>query len=129
MGQTKSGNGGHRPSEDPTSIGNILLRHGMISAPHLEAAVQFQQEHADVLMGHALVELGHLSPAELQVACEEQRVIRELAKRKSAREVERCMEQATRASQRMALSLETFSSEMELRAREYEDEDDDRFRR
>ena len=44
--------------EDGTSLGNILLRAGMITAEQLHQALEFQDDNPDVMLGEALINLG-----------------------------------------------------------------------
>jgi len=43
---------------DPDSIGNILIETGMINEDDLLAAIQFQIENPDIMLGEALIKLG-----------------------------------------------------------------------
>lgn len=65
------------PANDSASIGNILLRDGCITPEQLQAAVTYQRDHSDVMLGEALVHLGVLDRAVLERAIQQQRALRQ----------------------------------------------------
>ncbi len=65
-----------KPMNDPTSIGNLLCAAGAVDAEHIKNALDFQKEHADVLLGEALVRLGLLTRPALEVAIAQQKAVR-----------------------------------------------------
>lgn len=62
-------------SLDPASLGNILLRKGYVTRNQLDAAVDRQLATAPPL-GKILVDMGAISPAQLEEALYEQRRLR-----------------------------------------------------
>lgn len=63
------------PSEDPTSLGRILLDADIISVRQLNEGVAFALAN-DKLLGQALLELGYLNESSLQSAIEVQQAQR-----------------------------------------------------
>lgn len=56
--QKKTERDRERAEQDCTSLGNILLKAGMISAEQLHEAVDYQDTNPDVMLGEALVKMG-----------------------------------------------------------------------
>lgn len=84
-----------KPTDDPTSIGNLLCAAGLVSSMHISAAVNFQKEHADVLMGEALVRMGALTRDQLELAILQQKALR-TTKPRDARKLAELAAQRTR---------------------------------
>lgn len=64
-----------KPTDDPTSIGNLLCSAGLIDTAHIADALDFQRAH-DVRLGEALVRLGKLSREQLEAAIAHQKAVR-----------------------------------------------------
>lgn len=65
-----------KPTDDPTSIGNILTAAGIVSTMCIVEALNFQKDNADVLMGEVLVHLGKLTREQLEAVVTQQKALR-----------------------------------------------------
>lgn len=83
------------PSVDPTSLGSILVNSGTVEAKQLEAALQFQSDNVDLLLGEALVRIGAISREILEAALTQQEVVRNGVSRKTNAQVHRILKMAT----------------------------------
>ena len=54
-----------RASNDPTSLGNILIEMGIISRTQLQSALRIQSETQEMFLGQILIDSGLLSEDEL----------------------------------------------------------------
>lgn len=61
---------------DKTSIGSILLNLPTVSEDELDRAVEYQQEHQDILLGETMVLLGFITRRQLDEAITLQRKMR-----------------------------------------------------
>lgn len=64
-------------SRELSRIGNLLLRHGMLSEEELRRALRLQDEKQGLLLGEALVELGICTPGQVDKVLGAQGRIRE----------------------------------------------------
>lgn len=79
------GDNDKRPaSDDPTSIGNVLLLAGMASAEDMNAVLSAQQKTARSKLGDLLVRAGVIDEAQLAEALYLQRKARGTARRRDA---------------------------------------------
>ena len=64
-----------RAAEDPLSLGNVLLKQGVITSRDLTVALLYQSEHGGRL-GEALIEMGILSRERMEAMPLRQRAMR-----------------------------------------------------
>lgn len=63
-------------SVDGTSLGNLLLKAGMITAEQLQEALDFQDENPDHMLGEALVQMGVVDKDTVETLIETQKARR-----------------------------------------------------
>jgi len=61
---------------DGTSLGNLLLKAGMITAEQLQEALDFQDENPDHMLGEALVQMGVVDKDTVETLIEAQKAKR-----------------------------------------------------
>ena len=96
------------PEDDPTSIGNILLRMGLVTRDQLES-VMSEQVHMreDLLMGNLMVAKGLISKEQLEVALAAQKGMRSGGRSGQALAVaDVCLTHTTNNRERRARMLE-----------------------
>jgi hypothetical protein len=73
------------PSEDPTSLGAILLAMGALVKEDLQRAVSIQREaSSEELLGHILVSRGFCDPDQIRIALHAQSGMRKSTKKDQA---------------------------------------------
>ncbi len=65
-----------KAKEDSTSLGNLLLKSGMIDVDDLRDALEFQDENTDFMLGEALIQLGKIDRGIVESLLWKQRVER-----------------------------------------------------
>jgi len=66
----------NKAKEDKHSLGNLLLKAGIIDVDDLRAALEFQDENTDFLLGEALIQLGKVDRGVVEALLWTQRVER-----------------------------------------------------
>ena len=96
------------PKDDPSSIGNILLRMGLVTQDQLDTIKQEQsQMREDMLMGNLMVAKGWITREQLEVALAAQKGMRNGGRSGQALAVaEVCLEHTTNDRERRTRMLE-----------------------
>jgi hypothetical protein len=82
------------PSRDPTSLGSLLMEKGAVNSKQLDAALHFQQNNTDLLLGEALVHMGIISREVLEATLIQQELARNGASRQSNGQVRKVVRMA-----------------------------------
>jgi hypothetical protein len=64
------------PTEDPTSLGNILIKLKLIDHNQLETALRVQNENKDLFLGEILVQIEAIERPILRLAIDQQKALR-----------------------------------------------------
>lgn len=65
-----------KAKEDSTSLGNLLLKTGLIEIEDLHNALEFQDDNPDIMLGEALIKLGKIDRGVIEALLWKQRVER-----------------------------------------------------
>jgi hypothetical protein len=94
------------PTDDPHSIGNLLMLSGHCTEEEIFAALRFQKSNPDVLMGEHLVRIGVITEDTLEIM---------IAKQKAARgknsAIIKYARLATRKAEAVAVSVDSLVGE------------------
>ena len=96
------------PDCDSTSLGSILLTDGAVKPEQLDAALSFQKNNEDLLLGEALVHMGIISRELLEVALVKQELLRNGTSKASHVKVQRLLKMATQQTLAFGGSLEAI---------------------
>lgn len=84
------------PIDDPTSLGNVLLKQNLVTPADLEAAIKFQQTNPDVMLGEALIKMGRLDRSAVEALLFQQQALRGKDAKHAATKVMELAVQGTR---------------------------------
>lgn len=65
-----------RPEEDPTSLGNLLVKAGVCTESQLREAIAVKRQRDDTLLGETMVRMGIITHDMLKVVLEQQQLLR-----------------------------------------------------
>ena len=93
------------PSVDPTSLGNLLMRGGMVSREQIQAALIEKSREEDRYLGETMVEMGFISRQVLVTYLNQQMLLRS----KSRTEVLRAVGVAASGTLALSGSLDSLT--------------------
>lgn len=94
------------PAQDPTSLGNLLLKAGLCTLSQLRAALAQKAQKDDQLLGQLLVQMGVVRPEAISRLLEHQAALRG----SSSRQAVRCASIAVASTMQLTGNLDSLNN-------------------